>query len=116
MNNDLGIIIDSKTKNLESALRKIVKILNDDTSFQIINYIIKYKEAEEQKLAYDLNMSYKQVRQALILMENHGIIYSYIRKVITGLSINDLRKKMTMRNIINISKWLQERTKQVIGI
>jgi len=61
-----------------TLLRKLVKILYNDISYEIINYIINQhgKECEEQKLADDLNLSYTQVRQSLILMEKHGILLS----------------------------------------
>lgn len=63
-----------------STLKNLVNLLYDDLSFEIINYIINlnFKEAEEQKLAEDLNVSYTQVRQSLITMEKHGLLLSYI--------------------------------------
>lgn len=58
----------------ESLLRVFTKVLYDDLSYYIIDYILKYEKAEEQKLANDLNLSYSQVRQSLYQMENHGIL------------------------------------------
>jgi hypothetical protein len=55
-------------------LRKIVKILYNEISYEIINYILINIVAEEQKLADDLNLSYTQARQSLIDMEKHGIL------------------------------------------
>jgi hypothetical protein len=67
----------SNTHHLNS-LKKLVKILYDDMSYEIINYIINLgnSPAEEQKLADDLNLSYNQVRTSLIMMEKHGILLS----------------------------------------
>ena len=61
-----------------SLLRKLVKILYNDISYEIINYIINLngKECEEQKLADDLSLTFTQVRQNLIMMEKHGILIS----------------------------------------
>lgn len=61
-----------------SLLKKLVKILYNDISYEIINYIINLngKECEEQKLADDLSLTFTQVRQNLILMEKHGILLS----------------------------------------
>ncbi len=61
-----------------SLLRKLVKILYNDISYEIINYIINLngKECEEQKLADDLSLTFTQVRQNLITMEKHGILIS----------------------------------------
>jgi DNA-binding GntR family transcriptional regulator len=57
-----------------SLLRKLIKILYNEISYEIINYILANNLVEEQKLADDLNLSYTQVRQALIVMQNHGIL------------------------------------------
>jgi hypothetical protein len=59
-------------------LRKLVKILYNDISYEIINYIINLngKECEEQRLADDLSLTFTQVRQNLIQMEKHGILIS----------------------------------------
>lgn len=61
-----------------NSLRNLVKVLYDDISYEIINYIINLNgaPAEEQKLADELNFSYTQVRQSLIQMEKHGILLS----------------------------------------
>ena len=62
-----------------NALKNMVKILYDDISFEIINYIINLpinQPAEEQTLADNLNLTYTQVRQSLIQMEKHGILIS----------------------------------------
>jgi hypothetical protein len=61
-----------------SLLRKLVKILYNEISYEIINYIINLngKECEEQKLADDLSLTFTQVRQNLIMMEKHGILIS----------------------------------------
>jgi len=62
-----------------NALRNMVKILYDDISYEIINYIINLpanQSAEEQTLADNLNLTYTQVRQSLIQMEKHGILIS----------------------------------------
>jgi hypothetical protein len=57
-----------------ALLRKMVKILYNDISYEIINYIIANTNAEESKLADDLNLNYNQVRQSLIIMQGHGIL------------------------------------------
>jgi hypothetical protein len=61
-----------------SLLKKLVKILYNDISYEIINYIIALngRECEEQKLADDLSLTFTQVRQNLIMMEKHGILIS----------------------------------------
>ena len=61
-----------------NLLKNIVKILYDDISYEIINYIINLKgeKAEEQILAEKLNLNHTQVRQSLIQMEKHGILIS----------------------------------------
>jgi DNA-binding GntR family transcriptional regulator len=60
------------------TLKNLVNLVYDDLSYEIITYIINLnsKEAEEQKLAEDLNLSYTQVRQSLITMEKHGLLLS----------------------------------------
>jgi hypothetical protein len=64
-----------------NSLKRLVKVLYDDISFEIINYICKLKQpADEWKLAEDLNLSYTQVRQSLILMEKHGLLLSQEHK------------------------------------
>jgi hypothetical protein len=64
--------------NISSAkiglLRRLVKMLYNEISYEIINYIIRNDNAEESKLADDLNLNYNQVRQALIVMQGHGIL------------------------------------------
>lgn len=61
-----------------NTLRKVVKVLYDDTSYEILNYIINRGEqpTEELKLSDDMNISFNQVRTSLITMEKHGILIS----------------------------------------
>jgi predicted transcriptional regulator len=59
---------------LENLLRVFIKLLYDDISYYIIDYILKNEKAEEQKLANDLNLSYSQIRLSLNNMEKHGIV------------------------------------------
>ena len=64
---------------LDELLRVFIKMLYDDISYYIIDYIIKNEKAEEQKLANDLNLSYSQIRQSLYNMEKHGIVVPLIK-------------------------------------
>ena len=68
--------MNSNHSLLDSLLKVFIKILYDDISYYIIDYILKNEKAEEQKLSSDLNLSYSQVRQSLYNMENHGILDS----------------------------------------
>jgi len=71
--------LDTRANNPRiKMLKNLVKILYDDISFEIINYIINLnnEKAEEQTLAEKLNLNYTQVRQSLIQMGKHGILIS----------------------------------------
>jgi hypothetical protein len=70
----MNIRFAEKSSSKMNLLRKLVKILYNDISFEIINYIINNNLVEEAKLADDLNLTYNQVRQALIVMQGHGIL------------------------------------------
>jgi hypothetical protein len=79
MINNSGKLTEHKSSSARiSLLKNLVNLLYDDLSYEIISYIINLngKEAEEQKLADDLSISFTQVRQSLITMEKHGILLS----------------------------------------
>ncbi len=71
--------LESRANNPRiKMLKNLVKILYDDISYEILNYIINLnnEKAEEQTLAEKLNLNYTQVRQSLIQMGKHGILIS----------------------------------------
>lgn len=67
-----------------NALTKVAKIIYDDVTFVVLNYIISHESQliEEQEMANNLNISYGTVRTCLTTLEKHGILLSseHIRK------------------------------------
>lgn len=86
-------------------LKTIVKVLFDDISYQVINYIIiKLNEGlrlvDEQKITQDLNLGYNQIRQSLIKLRSQGIIVMQEHKN----KKEDIIKDNTNSNYNNYSK------------
>ncbi len=75
-NNQKKSLIGRSISERIKLLKNLVKLLYDDISYEIINYIINLKgiRAEEQLLAERLNLNYSQVRQSLLQMGKHGIL------------------------------------------
>lgn len=78
-------------------LKALVKILYDDTTYEIINYIVRQHQQgnsriiDEQEMAFELNLSYNQVRQSLIVLQSHRIILSQEHKKKKGEEKEELQ-------------------------
>ena len=58
------------------VLTNLAKILYDDVTYTILEYIINRPNQliEEQEMANNLNLSYGTVRTSLTMLERHGIL------------------------------------------
>lgn len=88
-------------------LKNLVKILYDDISYEILNYIINlnHEKAEEQTLAEKLNLTYTQVRQSLILMSKHGILIASEFKKKKNEEEEEEKFQINRQNKYKTSKW-----------
>lgn len=61
-----------------NALTKLAKIIYDDVTFVVLNYLMSHENQliEEQEMASNLNISYGTVRTCLTTLEKHGILLS----------------------------------------
>lgn len=70
-------------KLFNQNLKAIVKLLYDDLSYEIINYLIRNNHKtiiDEQEITADLNLSYTQIRQSIIILQSHRIVLTQEHK------------------------------------
>jgi transcription initiation factor IIE alpha subunit len=100
--------LDARANNPRiKMLKNLVKILYDDISYEIINYIINLNnlKAEEQTLAEKLNLNYTQVRQSLIQMGKHGLLISSEFKRKRNEEEEEKYQIMQRQNKYKTSEW-----------
>ena len=61
-------------KVFEDLLRISIRTFYDEVAVIVIEYILFHGNIEEHKMSEDLNLPFKQVRQALLELNQHQIL------------------------------------------
>jgi len=64
------------SKLFEDLLRIVVRSFYDEVSVVVMEYILRYGQVEEHRMADDLNLPFNRVRQALLELQQHEILTS----------------------------------------
>ncbi len=62
------------SKLFEDLLRITIRTFYDEVAVVVVEYILFYGNIEEHKMSEDLNLPFKQVRQALLELNQHQIL------------------------------------------
>lgn len=103
------ISLESRSSSVRiKMLKNLIKLLYDDISYEIVNYIINLngEKAEEQSLADKLNLNYTQIRQSLIHLGKHGILIpSEYKKKRVEEEEEKIQQKQLNTNRLKTSEW-----------